>query len=141
MLVLVVLALALTACQETTRSDADLLINSINNSRFINHVAPVVEHPTLTTEADRWAQEMRNTCTLKHRPNLATNMPAGWTAIAENVANNATLAGAHTAFMNSQLHRDNILNSAYTHVGVGAVKGNCPGKPTYWVVYIFVRLP
>jgi uncharacterized protein YkwD len=83
---------------------------------------------------------MRNTCTLEHRPDLSLNMPAGWTAVAENVAVNSSPTAAHNAFMASSGHRDNILNGIYNHVGVGAVKGTCGGHDQYWVVYIFVRL-
>ena len=37
----------------------------------------------------------------------------------ENLAANSTVAGAHTALMNSPGHRANILNPNYTHVGIG----------------------
>lgn len=93
----------------------------------------------LNLEADRWAQEMRNSCTLKHRPNLATGLPSGWTMVGENVAYAGSLSSAHNSLMASTGHRNNLLNSSYTHVGYGVVKGHCYGWSNTWVVQIFMR--
>lgn len=41
----------------------------------------------------------------------------------ENLAGASTVARAHTALMNSEGHRRNILNSAYDHAGIGIVEG------------------
>jgi uncharacterized YkwD family protein len=46
----------------------------------------------------------------------------------ENLAGNSSVEGAHTSLMNSQGHRENILNSAYTNVGIGIVDGGQYGK-------------
>lgn len=42
----------------------------------------------------------------------------------ENLAGASNAATAHSALMNSSGHRANILNPAYTHVGIGAVSGS-----------------
>ncbi len=42
-------------------------------------------------------------------------------AAGENIAKNSSVMGAHTALMNSEGHRANILNSSFTHVGIGIV--------------------
>lgn len=137
-IVVLLAAFALTAC-ETSRDDAQAIINIINNERYQRGIPLVPENVDLAAEADRWAQEMRNTCTLKHRSNLATGLPAGWTMVAENVGVGGDYWAVHNAFMNSPSHRANILNANYTHVGVGAVWGNCWGQTQMWVVYIFMR--
>lgn len=41
----------------------------------------------------------------------------------ENLAGAATVERAHEALMASEGHRRNILNPAFTHIGVGVVKG------------------
>lgn len=46
----------------------------------------------------------------------------------ENLAGASTVARAHTSLMNSPGHRANILNSNYTHVGIGIVDGGPYGK-------------
>lgn len=42
---------------------------------------------------------------------------------AENIAKNSSVTAAHNAFMKSQGHKNNILNPAYTHIGVGIHDG------------------
>lgn len=46
----------------------------------------------------------------------------------ENLAGNQTVERAHTALMNSEGHRANILNANFTHVGIGIVDGGPYGK-------------
>ncbi len=41
----------------------------------------------------------------------------------ENIAGAGTVAQAHTGLMNSAGHRANILDPAYTRIGIGIVKG------------------
>lgn len=49
-------------------------------------------------------------------------------AAGENLALAPTVEVAHNGFMNSQGHRDNILNPAYGRVGIGVVDGGLRGK-------------
>ena len=53
----------------------------------------------------------------------------------ENIAGNSTLSGAVEAWMNSQGHRENILNNAYNLTGIGVVKSDTYG---YVMVQMFV---
>ena len=46
----------------------------------------------------------------------------------ENLAGNPSIQGAHTSLMNSQGHRDNILNPNFTHIGIGVREGARYGK-------------
>ena len=41
----------------------------------------------------------------------------------ENLAGSFSVESAHRALMNSEGHRRNILNPAFTHVGIGIVRG------------------
>lgn len=41
----------------------------------------------------------------------------------ENLAGNQSVEAAHQRLMNSPGHRANIMDSRYTHVGIGIVKG------------------
>lgn len=43
-------------------------------------------------------------------------------AAGENIAKNRSVIGAHTALMNSEGHRANILNPNFTHMGIGIVE-------------------
>ena len=44
-----------------------------------------------------------------------------------------TLPTLETAFMNSPVHRENILNRRFTHVGIGVAHVN----GAYWVTVTF----
>lgn len=57
----------------------------------------------------------------------------GWSSIGENVGVGATTTSLQAAFMASAPHRKNILNSGFTHVGIGMVNG----KGRKWVTVIF----
>lgn len=46
----------------------------------------------------------------------------------ENIAGAPNVERAHTALMNSPGHRRNILNSNYTHIGIGIIDGGPYGK-------------
>ena len=41
------------------------------------------------------------------------------------------------AWMNSKLHKENILNSNYKEIGIGIAQGMLNGKPTTFVVQMF----
>ncbi len=45
----------------------------------------------------------------------------------ENLAGSYSVESAHTALMNSEGHRRNILNPAFTHIGIGIVHGGTYG--------------
>jgi len=46
----------------------------------------------------------------------------------ENLSGNSSIQGAHESLMNSQGHRENILNSNFTHIGIGVKEGSKYGK-------------
>lgn len=61
-----------------------------------------------------------------------------YTFAGENLARGFTDSTLiHEAWMNSQSHRDNILDAAYDEVGVAIVKGKLLGVETYLVVEMF----
>ena len=56
-----------------------------------------------------------------------------YSAAGENIAHHATADKAQAAFLSSPGHRKNILNTSFTHIGVGYV---AEGK--YWT-QMFIR--
>lgn len=46
-----------------------------------------------------------------------------WLATAENIAQAPTMSLAHTAWMQSQGHRESVLSPDVTHMGVGIIEG------------------
>jgi uncharacterized protein YkwD len=73
--------------------------------------------------ANSWAATMARTGTFAHQslgPILSACSARG---AGENIAYGSVTADAMmTMWMNSPGHRANILNGAYTHIGIGAVK-------------------
>ena len=46
----------------------------------------------------------------------------------ENIAGNATIDGAINSWMNSESHKNNILNSDFNYTGIAVVNSNTYGK-------------
>lgn len=105
----------------------------VNNSRAANGVPPAAVDAALNQKAQRWANELAKTCTLRHS-NLAEGAPAGWRSLAENVGYGASIEQIHEAYMNSPTHRPNILNRTFNRQGGGFAP--CANRPG---VYITVQ--
>lgn len=64
---------------------------------------------------------------LAHNPDFSRQIPDGWSAAGENVGwmtgggADEVAARMHEEWMASPGHRENLLNPAFTHLGVGAV--------------------
>ena len=108
------------------------LINAERTNRGMNalglrtDVVPVARTWTLQLIVDQ---------KLSHNPNLATQMPADWISIGENVGYGSTVEGLHTAFMNSPGHRANVLGD-FHYAGVG-VDRDANGR--MWVTVNFMK--
>lgn len=131
------LLVGLTAC-ETTDADRNAVINEINQSRRQHGLRPLQEHMTLNIKADEWAQNMRNRCQISHSV-LQQGAPPGWRKLGENVGRGGSIPVVHQAYLNSPGHRANILDGSYTHVGAGAVWGDCNGVRTLFTAQVFMR--
>ena len=98
-----------TATQKTARAKAEDLV--ANN--YFSHNSPTYGTPF----------------------EMMKNFGVTYKTAGENIAGNSTLEGAVNAWMNSQGHRENILNNAYNLTGIGIVKSNTYG---YVMVQMFV---
>lgn len=81
---------------------------------------------------------MAGSGTLGHNPSYSAQIPAGARASGENVgyaggfADNA--ATIHSGWMDSPGHRENILRSSFTQVGIGFV---VDANGTAWATQVF----
>ncbi len=91
----------------------------------------------LTSVARRWSQRMANDNRLSHNSNLSNEVSQDWERLGENVGVGATVEDVHNAFMNSASHRANILDSGFTHLGVGVVTD---ASGSIWVTQVFMKL-
>jgi len=116
----------------------DQIVAATNAERAKAGQSALIRSARLDATAQDWAQAMSTSGNLVHSTAAwrATRVDAGWTGMAENIA--AGYPGpveVMNGWMNSPGHKDNILRSSYTHMGVGFVaSGN------YWV-QLFASYP
>lgn len=103
------------------------MLDLVNRERTAIGLRPLQADPELTRLARLKTQDMITLNYFAHQsPTYGSPFEmmraAGVTfrIAGENLAGARTVAAAHTALMNSPGHRANILNPAYTHIGIGA---------------------
>jgi uncharacterized protein YkwD len=132
----VVLALGIfaTACSSGEENHATALVNQ---ARASNGEAGLSSNVTLILIAQSWSQQLARNGVLSHRSPLSDGAPAGWFKLGENVGYGSSVDVVQSAFMNSSLHRANILDPAFNNVGIGVT---VDGYGRRWVVQEFAAL-
>lgn len=129
-------ALAATATPAAAvPASASTLLAAINSARSAAGLAPMASAVDLSTVATQHSIVMATQGTLFHNPSLTTAI-TNWQSLGENVGSGLTASAIAAAFMASTEHRDNILSTQFTQVGIGAVLYN----GLIWVTEDF-RLP
>ncbi len=136
-LILALLLGAATGCESTERARNELL-TLVNQSRSEAGLRPVTRDIQLEVKADLWAQHMRDTCTRSHSV-LKDGAPQDWYRLGENVGNGGSIQQVHTAFLDSPLHRANVLDPSFSSMGGAAVWGECQGQRFVFVVTVFMQ--
>ena len=109
----------------------------INRARSNHGLGRLSLDPELSKAAKVHTRDMAERSQLYHTPSDALRARVtNWTVLGENVGVGGGVRSLHTAFMNSPLHRDNVLHSPYRHVGIGVV--NRDGR--MWVTVLFEGL-
>jgi hypothetical protein len=116
-------------------SDESCFLSAINAARSAAGAAPLSVQGDLLRIARSWSQTMATAGQLFHDPNLSKLAPSRWLALGENVGTGPTCDSIAQAFMNSTEHRRNILDPAFTTVGVGVVDST---DGTVWVTEDFM---
>ena len=109
-----------TAHASTGSMESDFVAR-INALRTSKGLAPLKVDSELTTIARRWAGKMAAAGTISHNPNFANEVSADWTKLGENVGMGPDVASVHTAFVKSAHHYANMVDPAFTRIGVGVV--------------------
>ena len=117
--------------------------NLLNSDRARYGLAPLVIDPELCRIARIKSQDMRDNQYFAHTSptygdvrSMLRRFGYAFTASGENIAHHATIEKAQAAFLSSPGHRRNIMNSAYTRVGLGAA---IDAKGYVYLTQIFVR--
>lgn len=115
---------------------AEEMVRLINKERTSRGLSKLAYSPELCKAADIRVNEI--TTRYDHvRPNgsqwytVFEKVGISYTGVAENIAYGySTPASAMNGFMNSAMHRENILNGSYKYVGIGVIEVN---GTYYWV--------
>lgn len=109
------------------------LLDKISQTRAAHGLAPLRPKLALMDHARRHSEAMAANDRLFHTADFA--VICCWSAIAENIAYNESVAAAHRAFMASAEHRANVLDPVMRRVGVGVVKS----AGVLWVTEVFSK--
>ena len=112
-------------------AEADFL-GRINRLRSEHGVVPLAADPQMVDVARRWSAEMARQQQLSHNPNVKAEIE-NWRIIGENVGVGSDVTTLERAFEDSPRHRENMMNSTYTHAGIGVVEVD--GQ--MWVTEVF----
>ena len=129
-----VLTGALTAAPASATTAEDSLTARLNGARSDQGLPSLATRSDLVAVARAQATRMADSGTLYHNPNLTTDV-TNWRWVGENVGYGPDVQTVHVAFMNSDGHRANILDTDYTEVGVGVVERG----DRVWVAEVFRR--
>jgi hypothetical protein len=118
-----------------TAAPADSLYSLVNQERAAKGLPALVRNASIEAVAVNWANQMAASGKMQHNPNYSSQIPGGWTAAAENVAQGQpTAAQMNSDWMNSPGHRANILGD-FTSIGIAFVTAN----GTTWGVQNFAK--
>jgi uncharacterized protein YkwD len=118
-----------------TTTPRQQMLSLTNQSRADHGVRPLKLDKRLSKLATRHSRQMASQNTLFHTANVPRELRhVRWTVWGENVGmTTETLSALEQAFMNSPVHRANILDGRFTHVGIGVAHVNS----AYWVTVTF----
>lgn len=131
-----------------TDLNVDEVINQTNNQRQANGLTPLSVDSKLAEGANAKAQDMLRYDYWAHvSPSgvqpwyFFTNSGYSYSTAGENLARNFdSTSSVVNGWMNSAEHRNNILSSTYSDIGVAVVNGVMEGKETTLVVAFYGSL-
>lgn len=107
------------AAQQSTGEAENTLTADINQERTSRGLGALTVADDLVAYAEHHSVDMAAAGHPYHDPNIQTNVQ-NWQHLGDNVGSGPDADHLHQGFMNSQIHRDEILMPDYTQVGVGA---------------------
>jgi Cysteine-rich secretory protein family len=123
-------------------SDERRLVDLTNEARTQAGLKPVVWDGNLAAAAHAHAVLMSQQDEISHRypgeadlPERAAGDGAHFSVIAENIASGTSPGQIHGAWMQSQVHHDNLMNANIDHIGVALV----PAHGTLYAVADFTK--
>lgn len=119
----------------TLNSDELLLLQLVNQERTSRKLSVLTADAPLSKVAEVKSQDMVNNQYFSHQSptygspfEMMKQFGIVYQTAGENIACNQTVEAAHKALMESTGHRENILSTQFTHIGIGIVNGGQCGK-------------
>jgi uncharacterized protein YkwD len=112
----------------TSNAIAQRSFELINQYRAANGLPALRYNPGLESVAQNWSTTMKNdieaqgNAGFRHNPAMDSQIPAGWTGCAENIAVNASADALFNAWKASPGHNANMLNAKFTDFGFGSAQ-------------------
>jgi len=126
-------------------SEEQQIIELVNQERAKKNLSPLTIDMEVTKVARIKAKDMIDNNYFSHNSptygspfDMLRNFGIKYVYAGENLAGNPSISNAHKALMNSQGHRENILNSNFTHIGVGVYESSKYGNI---IVEMFISKP
>jgi uncharacterized YkwD family protein len=115
--------------------DDQTLLELVNKARAEAGVGPLQFDEELMKVAKTKAQDMVDNNYFSHQSptygspfDMMRQFGISFKTAGENIAGNRTVEGAFKAWMNSEGHKKNILNSGFNYTGIGIVESSKYGK-------------
>lgn len=96
-------------------------VSRINSLRSSRGLAPLQVDGQLTGLARSWAGTMAGQGRIFHASDLSAGVTTEWQKLGENVGVGGNVPALFDAFVASPTHLANLVDPAFTHVGVGVV--------------------
>jgi hypothetical protein len=100
----------------------DAFVAHLNAARADAGLEPLRRDDGLVEAARSWARWMGERRNLRHADDIVSGAPDDWTKAGENVGRGGTVDAVWEAFMDSPSHAANVLDPAFTRIGVGVVR-------------------
>jgi len=129
----------------TLTTEEQKMVTLVNQARSQNNVPALKVDMQVTNVARVKAQDMIDNNYFSHNSpkygspfDMMKAFNVNYASAGENIAGNQNIQNAQSALMNSPGHRKNILNPAYTHIGIGIKSGGSYGN---MISQMFVSKP
>jgi uncharacterized protein YkwD len=96
----------------------------VNQYRTAHGLAALAQARDAMAKAQRHSDDMAAQGRLFHSSSMSSGINGGWSAVGENVGVGGSTTEVESMFEASGPHRANLLNGAYTEIGVGLSIGN-----------------
>ena len=120
--------------------DAARFLADTNRERAASGAAPLAANQALAGVAQHWSDQMSTSAHLAHNPNLVSDIDrfvtTEWRTYGENVGTGPDVESIQAAFVNSPEHHQNMVNPAFTEVGIAV---SYASNGALWVTLDFLQ--